>query len=216
MGTHDLSTALKNVLSDRQLLTHPFYRRWEAGELEDGELAAYAAQYRYFEAALPAVLETIAGHLPAGSARDLVEMNLADERSVPRTHLELFDDFADAVGALPAGPSPSTEHLLAVYATALAEGPAAALGAVAAYESQASAVAASKADGLRAHYGLPAAGTAFWELHADADEAHAAWTYDALVELAGDDPTAVLHAVRRTADAWWSFLDEREAERHAA
>lgn len=216
MGTHDLSAALSDVLADRQLLTHPFYRRWEAGELEDGELAAYAAQYRYFEAALPGILEAIAGRLPEGSARDQVEANLADERSVPRPHIDLFDDFAAAVGAPPSAPSPAVENLLAVYATALSQGPATGLAALAAYETQAADVAASKAAGLRANYGLSEAGTAFWDVHAEADRAHAAWAIDALSLAIGEDFAPALRSARQAADAWWTFLDERELERPAA
>ena len=49
----DVDAILVEVLRDRRLLAHPFYRRWEAGTLERAELAAYAAQYRHFEAALP-------------------------------------------------------------------------------------------------------------------------------------------------------------------
>ena len=50
-------------ISDRLLLDHPFYRRWEDGKLESSELASYAAQYRFFEAQLPSFLEALAGQL---------------------------------------------------------------------------------------------------------------------------------------------------------
>ncbi|HXW31468.1 MAG TPA: hypothetical protein VEJ21_00145, partial [Acidimicrobiales bacterium] len=79
----------EEALADRRLLAHPFYRRWEAGELSGSELAAYAAQYRHFEAALPELLETVIQALPSGPARRAVEANLADERGVPAAHLSL-------------------------------------------------------------------------------------------------------------------------------
>ena len=55
----EIDAILCEVLRDRRLLAHPFYRRWEAGTLQPGELGAYAAQYRHFEAALPDVLEAV-------------------------------------------------------------------------------------------------------------------------------------------------------------
>lgn len=44
----DLETCVRESLADRQLLEHPFYRRWEAGELSREELTRYAEQYRHF------------------------------------------------------------------------------------------------------------------------------------------------------------------------
>ena len=41
------------ALDGKRLLDHPFYRRWEAGEVTLGELADYASQYRHFESYLP-------------------------------------------------------------------------------------------------------------------------------------------------------------------
>ena len=212
MTTTDLDRAVTAALEDRRLLTHPFYRRWELGEVSVAELASYAAQYRHFEAGLPAFLAGLAGDLPAGPARDLVTANLRDELGDPVAHLELFEHFAGAVGAPVEEPSPAMSALLATYGELRAEGPAAALAGFLAYESQAPEVAASKAQGLRRHYGVDDDGVAFWEHHAEVDARHGAWTADALAATA-DDPSVVTAASRRAADAWWGFLDEREAQR---
>ena len=40
---------LAEAIVGRHLLAHPFYRRWEAGTLSEGGLAAYAEQYRHIE-----------------------------------------------------------------------------------------------------------------------------------------------------------------------
>ena len=100
----EIDAVLVEVLRDRRLLAHPFYRRWEAGTLERAELAAYAAQYRHFEAVLPDVLERVVQRVEDPTARGLVQANLDDERGVPAPHLELFEGFADAVGAHPPPP----------------------------------------------------------------------------------------------------------------
>ena len=198
-----------------RLLEHPFYRRWEAGELRDGELEAYAAQYRHFEAMLPGFLEALAAALPEGPARHAVSANLADELGDPVPHLALFDAFADALGAAPSEPGPAVGALCDAYAQVLAEGPVPALAGLLAYERQAPEVARSKAEGLRVHYRLDAAAVAFWDHHATVDVAHAGWTESALASLDAD-PDVVVRAGRLVAQAWWSFLDEREAARPAA
>ena len=169
------------------------------------------AQYRHFEAALPDVLEHVVARIDDPLARGLVQANLDDERGVPAPHLDLFEGFAAAVGA-PDHAEADTGHRRAggpVHAVA-DESPVAALAALAAYEVQASDIAASKADGLRARYGVTAAGTRFWDVHSGVDEVHGAWT--------GRGPGRPGAGRRRgaprldaAAAAWWAFLDDREA-----
>ena len=201
---------LADAIVGRHLLTHPFYRRWEAGTLSEAELAAYAEQYRHIERELPLTLSTIAEALPPGRARELVEANLADELGTPEPHAELFESFAQATGAAPeARATPSTAALLAVVRTTAANDPAAALAMVAAYEVQAADIAGSKSDGLRRHYGLDEEGTRFWDVHRTQEAEHAGWSMEALAEL-GADPDLVLAAAIVSADSWWLFLSERE------
>jgi pyrroloquinoline-quinone synthase len=211
-----LAQAVAQSLEGRALLTHPFYRRWEAGQLAMGELAEYAVHYRAFEAALPVVLAAVADRLREDGeleAAALVERNLADELGRPAPHLDLFDRFAQSLPAAAeaTAPGPAATGLVATYGHLVDEGPVAALAALAAYETQAASIAASKADGLRRWYGLDSGGTEFWDVHAEMDADHGDWTVDALAVLEAD-PAEVSRAARRGADAWWALLDEREAE----
>ncbi len=211
MHIERIREALADALAGRQLLTHPFYRRWEAGTLAEGELGAYAEQYRLIERALPTTLRDIATGLSEGPARTLVESNLADELGVPAPHVMLFESFAEAAGAASdADPMPATAALLAAVRQASSSDPVAALAMVAAYEVQAADIAVSKADGLRRHYGIDAEGTRFWDVHTTQEAAHADWSIEALADL-GADPAAVRAAAHVAADAWWDFLSEREA-----
>src|SRR5271154_5722187 len=98
MQTTHIREVLADALSGRHLLTHPFYRRWEAGGLLEGELGAYAEQYRLLERELPRTLAAVATGLPEGRARTMVEANLADEVGDP-AHAVLFESFARAAGA---------------------------------------------------------------------------------------------------------------------
>src|SRR5579863_2086878 len=109
--TLQLQATLDNALADLQLLRHPFYQRWEAGELRREELTAYAEQYRYFEAMLPVFLESVSEQLPDGPVRDLVLANHADEVSPP-SHLELLEQFARFFDATEAAISPAMLHLV--------------------------------------------------------------------------------------------------------
>lgn len=207
-----MDTQIRDVLveslSDRQLLTHPFYRRWESGQLSRDELTSYAEQYRYFETMLPTFLESLSEKLPQGAARDAVLDNLRDE-TTPPSHLELFELFATCYGAANADVSPAMAGLLEAYGDVLSRGSESALAGLWAYESQGAAIASSKADGLRTHYGVDSAGVAFWDAHWLVEGDHAAWTLDALTALE-PDVNDVCGAARRVGEAWWSFLDERE------
>ncbi len=211
MTNERIHDALSVALDGRHLLTHPFYRRWEAGTLADGELAAYAEQYRLIEQELPVTLAAIVSTLPEGHAQDMVAANLSDELGAPAPHTELFESFARAAGARRhVSPSEATAALLSAVRSAVTTDPIAALAMVAAYEVQAADIAASKADGLRRHYGMDAEGTRFWDIHTTQEAAHADWSTEALSGLDAD-PAVVGAAARVAADAWWSFLDEREA-----
>ncbi|MGH9098230.1 MAG: TenA family transcriptional regulator [Acidimicrobiales bacterium] len=215
-----IAEAIEEALEGRKLLAHSFYRRWEAGELQLGELDTYAHQYRCFEAALPEVLSGVIERLAADGSKDvaeLVQRNLDDEMGRPEPHLALFDRFAAAVSAVdPSTPTgtiagPAAKALVATYVDLVEDGPVAALSALAAYETQASAIATSKAEGLRRWYGINDAGVTFWDVHASMDADHGDWAIDALAQLDAD-PALVNQAAKRAADAWWAFLDEREAD----
>ena len=46
------------------VLRHPFYRRWSAGELSSEELARYSGQYRHAVEAIAALSESAARSAP--------------------------------------------------------------------------------------------------------------------------------------------------------
>jgi pyrroloquinoline-quinone synthase len=209
MTPYTLDVAFDQAISGRRLLEHAYYRRWQDGQLTLDDLGAYAEQYRHVERCLPDVLAMAALQLDDGIARQRVEENLEDELTRPRPHIELFDAFADAVGAGPeVAATPATHDLIARYQEASSD-PVAALSVIGAYEVQAAQVAQTKADSLRCHYGLSALDTEFWDVHADLEQTHSAWTVEALREL-GASPTKVLEFAVASAKAWWAFLDERD------
>jgi pyrroloquinoline-quinone synthase len=215
MSTSGTNSVVEAALVGRRLLDHPFYRRWDAGKVTMDELADYATQYRHFENFLPGFLGALVACLPEGPGRDLVAANLADELGDPLPHIELFERFAGALGAPESAPSPAMSHLLGAHDELIALGARHGLAGFLAYESQAAEVARTKAKGLRTHYGLGQDAVSFWSHHAEVDLRHAEWARDALDSLT-PGPERFEASVRKAADAWWAFLDEREAARPLA
>jgi pyrroloquinoline quinone (PQQ) biosynthesis protein C len=209
----DIDRCLTAALAERRLLDHPSYRRWEAGDVTLVELAAYTAQYRHFEANLPGFFTNFEASRPEGPARDLVYANLADELGDPIPHTELFERFAAAVNTEPEPASAATTTLLDTYTHLLDQSPVGGLAGFLAYESQAAEVTTTtKASGLRRHDHLDDHQVSFWDHHSQIDAKHGHWMADALSDTADSDDD-ISSAVREVADAWWAFIDEREAAR---
>src|SRR5262249_44513090 len=117
------------------VLEHPFYTRWEAGELTREELARYAGESR------PAVVGRARG---AGAAR-----LHADEEAA---HTALGDDFGGALGPEPHEPLPQTRCCAEAWTAAGDElGAAAILYAI---EAGQPAISETKLRGLLDHYGF--------------------------------------------------------------
>src|SRR6202140_5407777 len=85
------------------LLCHPFYRAWAAGELTRDDLREYARNYFHHVEAFPCYLAELALRLEEGELRRAVLANMCDERgaaggsgkdSVPQSvpHSELWLD----------------------------------------------------------------------------------------------------------------------------
>lgn len=209
----DIDMAFDRVISGRRLLEHRYYRAWQHGLLTLEDLGAYAEQYRYVERCLPGVLAAAIEGLDDVTVQRLIGENLHDEQSQPKPHAELFETFAGAVGAKEdADATKATRDLVALYDRAASSNAVAVLSVIGTYELQAAEVAATKAESLRGHYGLSTDQTEFWDVHAALEQTHAEWTIEAL-RLLDASPAMVEEYARESAQAWWGFLDERDAIR---
>ncbi len=206
----DIQVLVSKAIKPFRLLTHPFYLRWQSGQLKLEELAYYASQYRLFERYLPSFLIRLTAALPKGDARDLILANLADEEGDPIAHIDLFERFANAVDAPVSPTGPAMTNLITNHEKLLAQSPVAALAGFLAYETQTAEIAETKAEGLKQFYGISNFGASFWTHHSELEKNHAAWTTEALSMLIEDEYTVITSA-EAIARSWWEFLDEQDS-----
>lgn len=183
------------------VLRHPFYRRWSAGELRPEELARYSGQYRHAVAAIATLSADAAEAIPQ---RPELRRHAAEERA----HLRLWDGFIEATGGdADAAPTPETSSCARAW-TAEAE-PAERLARLYAIESGQPAISRTKREGLLARYGFddgPA--TAYFRLHETRDVEHAAEVRQLIAKVGADaDADTVVAAAEGALRANWRLLD---------
>jgi pyrroloquinoline-quinone synthase len=213
--THFAET-LDEIIEERSLLKHPFYRAWNAGTLPIESLREYAKQYFHFEAAFPTFLSAIHARMEPGAARQAVLENLWDEEHGAENHLALWLRFCESLGLDEAEvrasePNAETRQLVDGFRAACSEGSVAeGLATLYAYESQASRVAETKINGLCAFYGFEdPKGYEFFSVHQDVDVYHSEAERDVVVAAAttADERAGLEEATRVAADRLWRFLD---------
>ncbi len=92
-------SALEERIARYDLLCHPYYQAWTAGQLTRDDLREYASDYYQHVAAFPAYLSALHSRLDDGPLRRAVLHNLCDEEIEGRPHSELWLDFAEGMGA---------------------------------------------------------------------------------------------------------------------
>jgi pyrroloquinoline-quinone synthase len=214
----DFWMRLAHVRDRHNVLKHPFYLRWSAGELGADELADYAGQYRHAVVALAEATATAAVSVDAHHDVKLRAM-LDEHASEEAEHIPLWDDFCGAVGrSQTAAPLPETLVCARTWAGDDKRPLLCSLVALHAIEAGQPAISATKRAGLVAHYAVrDGAATAYFELHERLDVEHANTSRRLIEErLAGVDThqvdafVAEAEAVLR---ANWLLLDGVE---HAA
>jgi pyrroloquinoline quinone (PQQ) biosynthesis protein C len=90
---------LEYELEEYDLLRHPFYEAWSAGELRRIDLLEYAAEYYHHVAAFPTYLSALHSKLPDGRLRRVVVQNLFAEELDGAAHSDLWLDCAEGMGA---------------------------------------------------------------------------------------------------------------------
>jgi pyrroloquinoline-quinone synthase len=228
MNTTQFFEQLDASIARYDLLCHPFYRAWAAGELTRDDLREYARQYYHHVEAFPCYLAELALRLDEGELRRAVLANMCDEKgaaggygkeSVP--HSELWLDFAEGMGARRDMrwhlPFAEVRELMRSFHRVASEGtPEEALAALYVYESQVPRIAKEKERGLRQMYGADDKTCGYFALHTTADVFHSnVWRQQLESRIAANPETAqaALDAAENTAQLLWQALDGIEVAR---
>jgi pyrroloquinoline-quinone synthase len=209
------------------LLCHPFYKAWSAGELTREDLREYGQDYYHHVEAFPSYLAELGIRLEEGDLRRAVLANLADEKGgedvfgdPERSHADLWLDFVEGMGGVRTTkrePSAEVRGLMAWFHREASKGtPEEALAAFYAYESQVPRIAAEKNRGLRELYGADESTCAYFTLHTTADVYHSQVWRKQLMKRVEANPKAAeraLAAAEGAASMLWKTLDGIEARR---
>ena len=200
----DFWSRIASIAERWNVLQHSFYVRWSAGDLERDELTLYAGQYAHAVRALAEASRHAADVAPAAIAAQLSEHAVEEE-----AHVELWNGFAGAVGAVKDAPPLERTSACAEAWRDPERDLLATLVALYAIESAQPAISLAKAAGLREHYGITAAAaTGYFDQHAVRDVEHAQAARELIdARLAGADAEALLAEAERVLAANWALLD---------
>jgi len=227
MNTVEFLAALDARIAKHDLLCHPFYKAWSAGELTREDLREYSQDYFHHVQAFPSYLAAFGLRLDEGELRRAVLANMCDEKGEGKTgrdsvpHSDLWLDFAEGMGSSRNlewhSPIPEIRELIKYFHRVASEAsPEEVLAAFYAYESQVPRIATEKARGLREMYGADDKTCGYFSLHATADVYHSRVWREQLKKRIDRNPSAAeaaLDSAENAARALWNALDGIETRR---
>ena len=215
-----VSQAIDSKVSDRAMLSHPFYQAWTEGRLSLDTLRAYARQYFHHVEAFPRAVSAVHSNCADTDGRRMLAENLAEEEGVEagkQDHATLWLMFACGLGQDEAAVrsqqlNGETSALIETFRRLSRRSYASGLGALYAYESQFPGVATAKIEGLVDRYGIADEATLrFFRVHATADVEHSAVCRALLDRLPEAEKAEAIAAGEELAGALWNFLSGVES-----
>jgi pyrroloquinoline-quinone synthase len=232
----DVLAQLDEARAATNVLEHPFYQRWSAGELSAGELELYAGEYRHAVVAL-ADASALAAERARTSGQAATESAGAAEglrrhAEEEAAHVALWEQFeraaasasgmsADSSRSLPADVELADAELeqtrACVRAWTAGESLLEHLAVLYAIEAGQPEISATKLRGLTEHYGFAAEGpaTEYFRVHELRDVEHAREARELIARLMADgedaDAERMLACARAALRGNWLLLDGVEA-----
>jgi pyrroloquinoline-quinone synthase len=193
----DVIDSLDRVRAEHDVLAHPFYRRWSAGELTRSELGTYAGQYRHVVVAL-----ADASDLAAAAAPAPIGEGLARHAAEERDHVALWDGFAAACGG-EAGAAALDQTAACAERWTAGSDLLERLAVLYAIEASQPQISRTKLEGLREHYAFVQEGpaTEYFAVHEHLDVEHAGAAARLIGELMASEPDPEAKAAAMVARA---------------
>ena len=214
------SSLIDSKVTQRAMLSHPFYQAWTEGRLPLDTLRAYARQYFHHVEAFPRAVSAVHSACPDRDGRRMLAENLAEEEGIEtgkQDHASLWLMFACGLGesedaVRSQGLNPETQALIDTFRRLSRHSYASGLGALYAYESQFPGVASAKIEGLIDRYGISDEETLrFFRVHESADVEHSSVCRALLDRLGEDERAEAVAAGEELAGALWNFRSGVEA-----
>ena len=215
MVNDKLFEKIDDIVTQYDLLKHPFYAAWSEGTLTLDALKGYAEQYYKFVSEFPRMLSAVHSNCPDLTTRQSILENLAEEENLEKPHPELWINFGLALG-LERDDITGSEMLLETSQAldvlnsicrnrSFKEGSA----ALYAYESRVPEIAARKVAGLESLYGVTGeSGLEYFKLHIEVDPLHASiWKEVISGHTAEEEEDDLLDSVEESMKAYNKILD---------
>lgn len=170
---------IDDVIAEHNLLKHPFYEMWSAGELSAKALAGYSKEYFQLVKAVPTFMDAIIAAAPKNSPT--TNQELAENRQEEADHIPLWVDFAGELGISEpelvdytglSKTRQAVQDLERMMSDAGFNGGAVAMYA---FEKEIPTISQTKIEGLSSFYEMTGErATRYFTLHATVDIKHAA------------------------------------------
>lgn len=170
---------IDEMIKEKHLLNHSFYKAWSAGKLPKETIREYAAQYFQHVSLFPRYLSSIHSNCDEIKTRQLLLENLNEEEQGNENHPELWMRFAEGMGNNRKNinetiPIKETKELVETFKKlSKSEKHHIGLAALYCYESMQPEISETKKDGLQKFYNINDEDTLkFFTVHMHADKWH--------------------------------------------
>jgi pyrroloquinoline-quinone synthase len=170
-------SSLDPLIKSRSLLKHPFYVKWEKGELTLDDLRTYAKEYFHLVERVPGIVARVRVRVQDPLLRVRLELQEQEEFM----HVELWKRFARSLGVsarelLTHEPSQKVRAAVKCLEELVAEGLEEGVAALYAFERELPEIARTKKEGLLRFYGLSSEDAhVYFDEHLEEERHLASW-----------------------------------------